>query len=55
MSNQEKRTDAKNEAKKIKSNSFTKSNRLKSNIAIGIFKDKLFDSAVNYVVFWGHQ
>ena len=51
----EQRTDPKNEAKKIKSNEFTQSNRTKSNIAITLLKNWQFDTTKNNFVFWLHQ
>ena len=54
-SNQEKkqRTDAKNEATKIKSDKFTRSYREKSNIAIAILHNEQLDSTIIILLFGG--
>ena len=44
----------KKEAKKIKSDHLTRSNREKSNIAITILKNLIIRYKYNYFAFWGH-
>ena len=47
-------TDTINEAKKIKSDYFTRGNREKSNIAIAILKKIIIGWYHNFIVFWGY-
>ena len=51
-SKKKQRTDTKNDAKRIKSDNFTRSNREKSNIAITILEILMIGWHHNYFVFW---
>ena len=52
QSNKKQWTDTKKDAKKIKSDNFTWSNREKSNIAIAILEKWMFGLYHDYFVFW---
>ena len=54
-SKKKQRTDTKNDAKRIKSDNFTWSNRDKSNIAIAILEIRMIGWHHNYFVFWVHH
>ena len=45
-SKKKKRTDTKKDAKRIKSDNFTSSNREKSNIATAIFENRMMDGTI---------
>ena len=52
ISKKKQRTDTKKDAKRIKSDNFTWSNREKSNIAIAILEKWMIGWHYNYFVFW---
>jgi hypothetical protein len=51
-SKKKQRTDTKKDAKRIKNDNFTRSNREKSNIAITILEKLMIGWQHNYFVFW---
>ena len=52
LSKKKQRTYTKKDAKRIKSDNFTKSNREKSNIAIAILEKLMIGWHHNYFLFW---